>query len=299
MFRAYARLGIVVALAVAIAAGVAVDDLLTRAQSGSVTTRRVARAATVCLLGMTVLEFAPLPWRARDVLPTRAHRWLTAQGGAVRALDCTRFSFAEQSLPWLLGWNAIAFLRPPFKDCGDPLLVDSMMAEGFTHLIVRTVHDRETSDVDTADRFILLHSYPDSRVYRVPSGRPVVTRDVEGFYPWEREPELRRWMGQTGQWRVRNLVGRPLHATLRVELHAFEHTRKLDVRLADVSIQLDVVPDRRTYSIGPFVLPAGDSELVFRGLEPATRPRDVERSIDSRPLTIMFGVWSWRTDVGS
>ena len=153
MFRAYARLGIVVALAVAIAAGVAVDDLLTRAQSGSVTTRRVALATTVCLLGMTVLEFAPIPWRARDVLPTRAHRWLTEQGATVRALDCTRFSFAEQSVPWLLGSHAIEFLRPPFEDCGDPLLVDSMMAEGFTHLIVRTAHDRDTSGVDAAHRF--------------------------------------------------------------------------------------------------------------------------------------------------
>ena len=146
---------------------------------------------------------------------------------------------------------------------------------------------------------MLLRSYPDSRVYRVPSGVPVVTRYVEGFYPWEREPELRRWMGQKGQWRVRNLIGRPLHATLRVELNAFEHTRTLDVRLGDVSIQLNVVPDRRAYSIGPFLLPAGDSELAFRGLEPATRPRDVERSVDSRPLTVMFGVWNWTTDVGS
>lgn len=299
MFRAYARLGIVVVLAVAIAAGVAVDDLLTRAQSGSVTTRRVALATMVCLLGMTVLEFAPIPWRARDVLPTRAHRWLTEQGGTVRALDCTRFSFAEQSVPWLLGSHAIEFLRPPFEDCSDPLLVDSMIDEGFTHLIVRTVHDRDTFGVDAAHRFILVHSYPDSGVYRVPSGVPVVTRNVEGFYPWEREPELRRWMGQKGQWQVRNLIGRPFHATLRVELNAFEHTRTLDVRLADVSIQLNVVPDRRAYSIGPFVLPAGDSELVFRGVEPATRPRDVESSIDSRPLTVMFGVWNWTTDVGS
>ena len=102
----------------------------------------------------------------------------------------------------------------------------------------------------------------------------MVTRDVEGFYPWEREPELRRWMGQEGRWRVRNLTGRPVLATLRVELNAFEHTRTLDVRLADVSIQLNVVPDRRAYSIGPFLFPAGDSELAFRGLEPATRPRD-------------------------
>ena len=154
MFRSYARLGIVVALAVAIAAGVAVDDLLTRAQSGSVTTRRIALAATVCLLGMTVLEFAPIPWRARDVLPTRAHRWLTEQGEAVRALDCTRFSLAEQSVPWLLGSHAIEFLQPPFEDCGDPLLVESMMARGFTHLIVRTVHDRDPSGVDAAHGFI-------------------------------------------------------------------------------------------------------------------------------------------------
>jgi len=297
MFRAYARFGIVVALAVAIAAGVAVDDLLTRAQSGSATTRRVVLAATVCLLGMTVLEFAPIPWRARDVLPTLAHRWLTEQSETVRALDCTRFSFAEQSVPWLLGEHAIEFLRPPFNDCADPLLVDSMIVEGFTHLIVRTGHDRDTSGVDVAHRFMMVHSYPDSGVYRVPSGVPVVTRNIEGFYPWEREPEPRRWMGQKGQWRVRNLIGRPLHATLRVELNAFEHTRTLDVRLADVSIQLNVLPDRRAYSIGPFLLPTGDSELAFRGLEPATRPRDVEGSIDSRPLTIMFGVWNWTTDV--
>ena len=154
MFRGYARLGIVVALAVAIAAGVGVDDLLTRSQSGSVTTRRIALAATVCLLAMTVLEFAPIPWRARDVLPTQAHRWLTEQGEAVRALDCTRFSLAEQAVPWLLGSHAIVFLWPPFEDCGDPLLMEGMIANGFTHLIVRTVHDRDPSGVDAAHGFI-------------------------------------------------------------------------------------------------------------------------------------------------
>jgi hypothetical protein len=98
---------------------------------------------------------------------------------------------------------------------------------------------------------------------------------------------------------VRNLIGRPLLATLHVELNAFEHARTLDLQLADVSIQLNVVPDRRTYSIGPFLLPVGDSELAFRGLEPATRPCDVETSDDRRPLTVMFGVWNWTTDVGS
>ena len=78
----------------------------------------------------------------------------------------------------------------------------------------------------------------------------MVTRDVDGFYPWEREPELRRWMGQQGQWRVRNLSGRPVHATLRVELNTFERTRTLDIRLEDVSIQLSVSPSRRVFSIG-------------------------------------------------
>ena len=202
-------------------------------------------------------------------------------------------------MPWLLGSHAIEYLWPPFEDCGDPLLVESLVAKGFTHLIVRTVPDRDPSGVDAAHGFSLLRRFPDSRVYRVPSGVPVATLDVEGFYPWEREDELRRWMGQEGRWQVRNLIGRPVLATLRVELNAFEHTRTLDVRLADVSIQLNVVPDRRAYSIGPFLFPAGDSELAFRGLEPATRPSDVERSADSRPLTVMFGVWNWITDAGS
>ena len=278
MFRAYARLGIVVALAVAIAAGVAVDGLLTRAQSGSVTTRRVAladddlsarddrpgvRSHTLASAGRTADPGPPLVDGAgRDGARARLH--------AILASPSSRCHGSSDR-------HAIEFLRPPFEDCGDPLLVDSMMAEGFTHLIVRTGHDRDTSGVDATHRFMLVRSYPDSRVYRVPSGVPVVTRNVEGFYPWEREPEFRRWMGQEGQWRVRNLTGGPLHATLRVQLNAFEHTRTLDVRLADVSIQVNVVPDRRAYSIGPFVLPAGDSELAFRGLEPATRPRDVAR----------------------
>src|SRR5205814_1885646 len=148
-------------------------------------------------------------------LPTRAHRWLTGQGATVRALDCARFSFADQSVPWLLGPHAFAFLQPPFEDCGDPLLADAMMAEGFTHLIVRTAQDRDASGaIDASRRFRLLRNFADSRVYRVPSGIPVVTPNVEGFYPWEREPEFRRWMGQQGEWRVRNLTGGKLHATL-------------------------------------------------------------------------------------
>ena len=48
-----------------------------------------------------------------------------------------------------------------------------------------------------------------------------------------------------------------------------------------------------------FLFPAGDSELAFRGLEPATHPRDVEWSDDSRPLTVMFGVWNWTAVTGS
>jgi hypothetical protein len=292
MFRAYARLGIVVALAVAIAAGVGVDDLLTKARSGSVATRHVALAAAVCLLGMAAVEVAPVPWRARDVLPARAHRWLTAQGEAVRALDCTPFSLAEQAVPWLLGGTALAFLPPPFEGCDDPLLLDRMIADRFTHLIVRTGHERSA---DAAPRFILLHRFPDSRVYRVPSGVPVATRDVEGFYPWEGEPDFRRWMGPAGLWRVRNLSGGPLRATLRVELNAFERARTLDVRLAEISMLVNVEPRRRAYAIGPVVLPAGDSEIVFRAPEPATRSHDVEKSTDSRPLTVMFGVWNWTT----
>ena len=88
MFRSYARFGIVTSLMVAIATGMAVEYLWRRPVT--VVDRRplIRKAWAVALLGLTIIEFSPLPWRSRDVLPTQGHRWLTGLGTTVVALDC-------------------------------------------------------------------------------------------------------------------------------------------------------------------------------------------------------------------
>ena len=56
------------------------------------------------------------PWRWRDVLPTRAHRWLAAQSGSLRVLDCAPPSRWSDSLAVpLLGPRGFAARRPAFR----------------------------------------------------------------------------------------------------------------------------------------------------------------------------------------
>ena len=82
MFRAYARFGVVVGLMTALLAGAGVARLWRWPTAAG-------RRAGVLLLGLALLEYASFPpWRWRDVLPTRAHRWLAEQPGPLRVGDC-------------------------------------------------------------------------------------------------------------------------------------------------------------------------------------------------------------------
>jgi hypothetical protein len=94
--------------------------------------RPAGRRAAILLLGLAVLEFAPLPpWRWRDVLPTRAHRWLAGAARPLRALDCVPPSRWSDSLALsLLGHEASRLGTPPFDDCGEPRLGDKLEGDG-------------------------------------------------------------------------------------------------------------------------------------------------------------------------
>lgn len=128
MFRCYARFGMIVQLAVAVLAGLGLTAL-TRSTS------RVRRAVVVTLLGAWVIEYAPVPWRWRDVLPTHGHRWLARQEGPLHVLDCAPWSVAEYTLPSLLG-HPLSFLAAG-EECR-PALAPALMARAdATHLLVR------------------------------------------------------------------------------------------------------------------------------------------------------------------
>ena len=132
MFRAYARFGVVVGLMTALLAGAGAAWLWRWPTSAG-------RRAAALLLGLAVLEYAPFPpWRWRDVLPTRAHRWLAAQSGSLRVLDCVPPSRGSDSLALsLLGHEVSLLGAPTFDDCGEPRLGDKLEAMGYTHVVVR------------------------------------------------------------------------------------------------------------------------------------------------------------------
>ena len=291
MFRSYARFGIVMSLMVAIAAGMAVEYLWRRPEDGVVNRRPLVRRAwAVALLGLTIIEFSPLPSRARDVLPTQGHRWLAGLGTTALALDCRGQSLEDSGVPWLMQ-NRLVFMTPPFDGCGDPGLSEKLPALGYTHVLARA---GET--IGKLVGLVLSRSFPDARVYAVNRPAPeVLTLDMQGFFAWEQaRGRSWRWMSQQGWWTVRNTTPAKLRAALEVELEAFARPRTLVVTLDSTElVVLHVMPGRRRYTLGMVELAPGDHALGFRAIEPADRPGDLTGSGDMRPVTIMFASWSW------
>jgi hypothetical protein len=130
MFRSYARFGVVVQLMAALLAGIGVDRL---GRAGTMRARLVCLALVILAAG----EYAVSPSAlSRDVLPTRAHRWLMQQSGRVRAVDCTPLDPESESVEWLSG-NRVTLLGAAIRNCGDANLPRTLAANGYTHLLVR------------------------------------------------------------------------------------------------------------------------------------------------------------------
>ncbi len=294
MFRAYARFGVVVGLMTALLAGAGVAYLWQRRGSGS-------RLAAVLLLGFTALEYAPFPpWRWRDVLPTHAHRWLAAQSGFLRALDCVPPSRWSDSLASsLLGHEVSLLGAPTFDDCGEPRLGDKLSAMGYTHVVVRR---------DSAiGRWLAAHPAPeglasgptfeDAWILEVKAEQPsVYVSGLLGFYPREyREREASwRWMGQTGALRVvatRESAG----TVLELELKAFPRERRVEVSLNGARLgELEVTAEWRRYELPLGQLAPGETTLTFACRGPAIVANDVIHSDDHRALGL--AVRSWRVE---
>ena len=304
MFRAYARFGLVVGLMTALLAGAGVARLWRRPGSGG-------RLAAVLLLGLTALEFAPFPpWRWRDVLPTRAHRWLAGQPGPLRVLDCVppRASdlFALGLFPHevsLLGGSFLArgsgdepVGAPNLDDCGEPRLGDKLRAMGYTHVVVR----RDS----TIGRWLAAHPVPeglargpgfeDGWILQVKAERPrVYVSALHGFYPREYnegEPPW-RWMGQTGTLRVvatRDSAG----TVLELDLKAFPGNRHVEWFLDGARLgEVEVAAEWRRYELplGPLAL--GETTLTLACRGPAIVANDVLHNDDSRALGLAVGSW--------
>jgi hypothetical protein len=290
--RAYARFGVAVQLMVALLAGIGAAWLHSR--------RTPLRAAALAgLMAVAAFEYLPAPpWRWRDVLPTRMHRWLAEEPPPVRVLDCINpiRRPAEQSVAWLLG-HEVAFLGGPFADCAEPDLAGKLAAMGYTHLLVRDDPFRALPfPAPAPDGLRLLRAFPEGRVFRVVAEAPLVyTSDLRGFEPREPDGErTRRWMGGEGAWTVTSTASSPVQAALIVELTPFPDARRVDVDLeGEIGTGIVIPAGRHRCRVGPLTLRPGTSTLTFRSLEP---PR--ARAGSARPVALAVGEWHWTAGGG-
>ena len=118
---------------------------------------------------------------------------------------------------------------------------------------------------------------------------------MTGFFPRERDAGWTwRWMGADAAWTIVNTSDRPEIATLALEMSAFHHARRLEVRLDGGHVRTLVVESgRHDYQLGPLSVSPGAHEIVFHPLEAPTLVSDVLGTGDDRRLSIALGAWTW------
>jgi len=288
MFRAYARFGLAVGLMVALLAGAGATLGL-----GSPVSAR--RRATWLLLGLAVLELAPFPpWRWRDVLPTRAHRWLARQPGPVRALDCVGPTRVSDVIGASLAGHEVSLLGPQgFADCGEPWLADRLAVKGYTEVLVRrdTPVGAWLASRPTPEGLARGPEFEDSWILDVKPRRPDAYVEAWlGFYPREYDARTTwRWMGQTGALRLVTTRGVEA-AVLDLDLASFPATRRVQWLLdGHPRGDLEVSAEWHRYELPLGALPAGEAVLTLASAEAAIPAREVLGNDDPRPLAVAVG----------
>ncbi|MFI5006164.1 MAG: hypothetical protein ACHQKZ_01940 [Solirubrobacterales bacterium] len=304
MFRAYARFGVVVGLMTALLAGAGAARLWHWPTSAG-------RRAAALLLALAALEYAPFPpWRWRDVLPTRAHRWLAGQPGPLRVLDCAlparasdRFAIGllhhEASLlsgSVARGGPSAPFEAMGFDDCAEPQLGRKLAALGYTHVVVRrdSPAGRWMSGQPIPEGLAHGPEFEDGFVLAVASERPdAFLAGLLGFSPREYERGFSwRWMGQSGSLKIAAAAEPHVTSALELELKAFPGDRHVECLLEGRRVlELDVAAEWRRYEIPLASLPRGESTLTLACREPAVVANDIRRNGDSRALCLALGSW--------
>jgi hypothetical protein len=294
MFRAHARFGVVVLLAVSLLAAIGLAALLGRRQPA-------ARAAAGALLALALFELTPFPpFRGRDVLPTPAHRWLRAQGGGAKVLDCVSSALpSERGVPALFGGGLVQL--PANGDCSESELAGKLAAQRIELAIVR----RDSLDGEVfAHRKLppglrLVREFETAWIVAVEAPPAPVHLEVgDGFWRRQRHDDRSyRWMGESGAIRVVNASGAPQRVALEVSLHAMPFPRTVRYELESGSsgevgtVGLEPSP----FLIGPFEIAPRGATLRLTSVEPASVADSVLHNGDLRELTV--ALWEWKIGV--
>jgi hypothetical protein len=234
----------------------------------------------------------------RDVLPTRAHRWVMERSEAARTLDCTPLDPESASVAWL-SRSQIALMADGASDCSEPHLADRLAAEHYTYLLVR--RDNRTGraffDQPVPPGLRLAARFRDAQVFAVVEpAPPIYTSAMSGFWPREYEAGRSwRWMRDRPVWTIANTGGTPAATSLDLELSAFAVPRNLTLEIDGRAMtSLVVAVERRVYHVTGLTLAPGVHELAFLVDPPGT----ASTSRDPRALSCALGAWTW-TAVGA
>ena len=288
MFRAYARFAFVAHLMIALLAGMGAMCLW-RAAGRSPARTRARRTVATLLLAAAAIEYAPLPARAHDVLPTSAHRWLAGREPRVRVLDCVEPSPHDALVPWLMRQDLSA-LPPALPSCDEQQAAARAATLGFRYAIVRGGAGAPGTRV-TPPGFVLVRDFPAAAVYDlVAPAAPAIVARIDGFRPLERSgAEAWRWMGANGRWLLQ--ARGDITTTLEVEVSAYQRPRRVGVFLNGRPVAaINAGVERAWHAVGPLRLTPGQHELTFSAIDapsPAPPP-------DRRVLTVRLHDWRWR-----
>ncbi|MCP4201057.1 MAG: hypothetical protein GY769_03900 [bacterium] len=297
MFRAYARFGLVVFLALAILGAIGAARLA-RSRSPA------ARLSATALVAFTLLELTPLPpFRWREVLPTSAHRWLAHQTEPVRALDCVP-SGSGAELTFFLRFAPDISTPTGIEDCADPGFIAGLAQRGFSHLLVRrpSPFGHWLSGHASPEGLTAVGTFDDAFLFAVDDrpGLRLLTSLSDGFHWREYKGDRTyRWMSQHGSLTVTNTTTETLSVELELELHGFAEPRTLDVSLDRNPIAvIEVGTALGTHSIGPFELAPAAHVIELSARQPATVADEVLGNLDRRALTVALWDlhWSFDTD---
>ncbi len=278
MFRAYARFGFVVQLAIFLLAGLTWTRW--RLQGG-----RWAKVPAIVLVCISVLEYLPLPpLRSHPLRPHAGYRLLAEAEPGWSVLDCIlRPQLRSSVAPVVDGTMYVA--DGDTLDCGEPGLASKLASMGVGYVVEnleRRLEDRP--------EFRLLNEADGVGIYGVEAEPvPIHIRRWAGFSWREGAGESSiRWAGGQASWWLSNPRWIPGPVEIEVELVAFPDPRELTVKLNGEVIETFLISNQRSWFVLRFTPHRARNHLNFIASGDAIVADQILGNSDRRRLA--FGV---------
>lgn len=289
VFRAYARIGVVAVLALALLAGVG---------SAVLVSARAGRPVAAALLLLTAVELYPPAERWKPALPTTAHAWIATHAPDATIFDCAAPGRVYGQTVRAQFPGLVLFREPPFEDCAAPDIGGTLAAHGVSHVVFRRSL-RETQWVESGGYLAglaVVARESGALVLRVdapPAG--VYVTDVIGLHAREfLGRDTWRWMPAESAWLVLNRTAADVQATFDITASSFNGEKTLRLTLPSGEVAEARVGAHGEYQLGPVTVPVGETRMRLTSLEGDTPASSVTGSSDTRRLAVRLDQWRWR-----